>query len=130
MKKVLKTMSLCILAFCLALSGFLIPALETTIAAKQYYKHFDGSTNGDGLAEAYPLLTATITSPPDGATANVGTCFDVMATISAVCPVATEKNWWPFVQPVHAADTILCRVAAENISATISVTQGNTLKVA
>jgi hypothetical protein len=51
--------------------------------------------------EYLPYLSATITTPANGSSIQVGNCFTVQAVISLSCPSTGLNNDW-FIKPVYA----------------------------
>jgi len=114
MKRTVKTISLVALALIIAVGGYFVLPLCTQESGSSY-------TYGDICPSGLPVLTASITSPANGAKIQVGDCFEVTATITATCPVAQFTSNFPFIKTVNASSNP-CQYAATNVSATIAVT--------
>ncbi len=108
MKKVIRSVSLFLLAICIVLSASLIPGV---------IQDSDDCVS----AIAFPVLTASIGSPANGSIVETGKCFQVTATVTATCPNQITSNGYFYPRPVYADD---CTPAASSVSATMTI-QGN-----
>ncbi len=110
MRQVLRTVSLPMLALFIALSGFFVLPL---CSGQNSGSHIHGI--------AFPILTATITSPADGTVIQAGDCFQVTAAITATEPEkANNIDRSLFGKSVYAGIDGFCPVSS--VSGTIAVT--------
>lgn len=121
MRKCLSITGVILLAFFIALSGFLIPPL---------FPSHNSSTYSNSIT--LPVLTATITSPASGATITIGRCFEVTATITVTCPlVSSVENSVNGLSPENTVFARSCDL--QDVEATIAISgnaraQGATTK--